>query len=130
MVYEVFPPVFTNNIFPRPHPTNRWNLWGIVVLNGCLYFDFTMFVCAEEVRRIKVSNWDFFFFPLNPPYFSIAICHIFTNSCFQSTGEDSPFLSYFRGALSCLPLKLQPLATDVASVHQLQPVLGAAAEFW
>jgi len=50
---------------------------------------------------------------------------IFTNPCFQSPDEDSPFLSYFKVTLSCLALKLQALATAVTLVHQLQPV-----QFW
>lgn len=91
---------------------SMWNLWGTVLLNNCLDGQ-------KEIRKIKVSSRDFP--PPNGSYFYIIELHIFT--CFQSPGENSPYLCYFKGTPSCLTVHLQSLAPAVALVHQL-------TQFW
>lgn len=91
---------------------STWKLWVTVLLNDCLHGQ-------KEIRRIKVSSRDFF--SPNGSYFYIIELCVFI--CFQSPGENSPFLSYFRGTPSCLTVHLQSLAPAVALVHQF-------TQFW
>lgn len=51
-------------LLPPPSFVSMWVLWGMVHLKDWWTFnDFSTFVWAAVVRRIKASIWDFFFPP-------------------------------------------------------------------